>query len=177
MEQTLEQIAKLLEKNCLDYVGIFSPIILSVLAIMISIWNSFIYPKLELCEANMVWDDLNMDFYIFIRNIGKKTLVIKSVSLFAYDDRKNKYELGTRQNAWTINKQKGYIEENEAVLYVPDYGSIYDVFAYRGHYFDVSQHNRDWKVRISVTAIDNKKWTCDTSLTLGDIEDRLISRN
>ena len=122
----------------------------------------------------MVWDDLFNSFFIIIRNTGNKTLVIKSVSLTAYNKKtKELFELGTRENSWAIKQEKAFIEVNEAITIAPMYGSIYDVFAYRGHAFDVTDENKDLNVMISVTDIDNHTWKNKTSFTLGEIDEYL----
>jgi len=174
LEEVLKQIATALEKDLWDYIGIFAPIILSVIAIGISMWNSFWSRNIKKLEANMVWDDLHCSFFIIIRNTGNKTIVIKSVSLTAYDKKtKELYELGTRDNAWAIKQEKAFIEANEAITISPIYGSIYDVFAYQGHAFDVTNENKDLNVVISVTDIDNHTWKNKTSFTLGKIDEYL----
>lgn len=105
MEEILKQLIHVLEKDCLDYIAIFAPIVLSAVAITISMWNSFWSKEIKKAEADLVWDELNQLFFIIIRNTGNKTLIIESVSLSAYDKKaKNTYELGTRNNAWTVIK-------------------------------------------------------------------------
>lgn len=170
----LKLISQSLQKDIWDYLGIIAPIILSVIAILISMWNSFWSRNIKKLEANMVWEEIRATFFIIIRNTGKKTLVIKSVSLIAFD-KKNKqaYELGTRDNAWSIRQEKGYIEENEMMVISPIYSSIYDVFAYRGHAFDVTDDNKDLIVNIIVTDIDGKAWEFSTPFTLGEIDEKL----
>ena len=74
----MDELIKVLEKDVWDYVGIFAPIILSVVAIVISMWNSFWSKNVKKLEANMVWDDLYNSFFIIVRNTGNKTLVINS---------------------------------------------------------------------------------------------------
>lgn len=174
LEDVLKQIASTLEKDLWDYIGIFAPILLSVIAIVISMWNSFWSRNIKKLEANMVWDDLLCSFFVIIRNTGNKTLVIKSVSLTAYDKKtKELYELGTRENTWAIKQEKTFIEANEAITIAPMYGSIYDLFAYQGHAFDVTHENKDLEVVISVTDIDNNIWKNKTGFTLGEVDDRL----
>lgn len=51
------------------------------------------------------------------------------------------------------------------------YGSIYDVFGYRDHAFDVSDKNL--KVSIIVKDIDNRVWKNKTIFTLGEIDEKL----
>lgn len=174
LTKQLSFIAESLQKDTWDYLGIIAPILLSIVAILISMWNSFWSRNIKNLEANMVWEEVRATFFIIIRNTGKKTLVIKSVSLMAYDkENQEEYELGTRDNAWSIRQEKGYIAENEMMVLSPIYGSIYDVFAYKGHAFSVTKNNEDLMVNIIVTDIDGKRWTFKTSFTLGEIDQKL----
>ena len=176
--QIIEELNNLLQqsvqKDIWDYIGIVAPIILSVVAILISMWNSFWSQNIKKLEANMIWEDIRCSYFIIIRNTGKKTLVINSASLSAYDKKSKKnYELGVRNNAWSIKQEKGYIETNEMVVIAPIYGSIYDVFAYKGHCFDVTDEIKELKVCLTVTDIDGKAWRFDTPFTLGEIDEKL----
>lgn len=174
MIEVLESIANNLEKDMVDYIGVFTPIILSFVAIIISMWNSFWVNKIKRVEANMVWDDLLNSFFIIIRNTGKKTLVIKTVSLVAKGKIGDEIlELGMRDNTWAIRQDKEFIRENEMMVIKPIYGSLYDVFAYRGHYFCVDEDNRYFKIKIVVTDIDGKKWKFKAPFTLGEVEEKL----
>lgn len=170
----MDELIKVLEKDIWDYVGIFAPIILSIVAIVISMWNSFWSKNVKKLESNMVWDDIYNSFFIIVRNTGNKTLVIKSISLESYDKKtKERYELGTRENVWAIKQEKSFVEPNEAITIAPMYGSIYDVFGYRDHAFDVSEKNKNLKVSIIVKDIDNHIWKNKTSFTLGEIDEKL----
>lgn len=174
LKDILEVAVVNINEDIVDYIGIFSPILLSVIAILISMWNSFWAINIKRVESNLVWDDLFASFFIIIRNTGRKTLVIKSVSLVAYDNKNGEmYELGTRENAWAIKQNKGYIKENEAIVINPMYGSIYDVFAYYGRAFDVDESNRDLPVELWVKDIDNKIWKFKTSFVLGEIDEKM----
>lgn len=174
MKDILEVAVTNVDKNIVDYIGIFSPIVLSVVAILISIWNSFWSRNIKQVESNLLWDDLFSTFFIIVRNTGRKTLVIKSVSLVAYDNKTNKlYELGTRENAWAIKQNKGYIKENEAMVIYPMYGSVYDVFAYKERAFDVNESNCDLPVELRIKDIDDRRWNFKTPFTLGEIDEKL----
>lgn len=174
MENVLETIANNLEKGFIDYLGIFTPIILSCVAIMISMWNSFWSRKIKCLEANMVWDDLVCSFFLLIRNTGKQTLVIKKIVLFVEDIKGGEeLELGARDNVWGWKQQKGFIKENESIVIKPVYGSIYDVFGYRGHFFEVDDNNKDYIVKIKVLDIDDKQWEFTTPFTLGEVDEKL----
>ena len=157
-----------------DYAAIIAPIILSVVAIVISLWSSAWSEKIKKAEAFMVWDDLFATHFIIIKNSGKKSLVIKSVSLYAYDKKtRETYELGTRENAWAVRQEKAYISQGEAIKIAPMYSSNYDVFSYKGHAFAVTDKIRDLKIRIKVTDIDGKTWRFKTKFTLGEIDESL----
>ena len=54
------------------------------------------------------------------------------------------------------------------------YGSIYDVFGYRGHAFDVSEKNKNLNVSIIIKDIDNHIWKNKTIFTLGEIDEKLL---
>ena len=174
MINTLETIASNLEKGFIDYLGIFTPIILSCIAIIISMWNSFWSQKIKRLEANMVWDDLICSFFLLVRNTGKQTLVIKKVGLNVEDIKNGEIlELGARDNVWAWKRQKEFIKENEVIVIKPIYGSIYDVFGYKGHFFGVDDDKKDYIVKIKVFDIDDKHWEFTTSFTLGQVDEKL----
>ena len=174
----LQEISDILremnQRDIWDFVAIIAPLLLSVVAIVISLWSSIWLEKIKKVEAFMVWDDLLNTHFIIIKNSGKKSLVIKSVSLYAYDkNTKETYELGTRENAWAIQQEKAYISQGEAIKIAPIYGSIYDVFAYKGHVFDVTDKNKNLKVNLKVSDLDGKTWCFKTKFTLEDIDNSL----
>ena len=174
MIKTLETIANSLEKGFIDYLGIFTPIILSCIAIIISMWNSFWSQKIKRLEANMVWDDLICSFFLLVRNTGKQTLVIKKVILYVEDTKNGEvFELGARDNVRAAKQQKEFIKENEDIIIKPVYGSIYDVFGYRGHFFGVDDNNKDYIVKMKVLDIDDKQWEFTTPFTLGEVDEKL----
>lgn len=122
----------------------------------------------------MVWDDLICSFFLLIRNTGKRTLVIKTVTLFVVGMKNNEIlELGTRDNVWGLGQEKGFIKENEVIVVKPIYGSIYDIFGYRGHFFGVDENNQESFVKIKVEDIDNKEWEFTTPFTLGEVDKKL----
>lgn len=173
MKDIIEVVVNM-DKDIVDYIGMFSPILLSIIAIFISMWNSFWAVNIKRVESTLVWDDLRASFFIIIRNTGGKTLVIESVSLVAHDNKNDEmYELGTRNNVWSIKQKEVYIKPNEAMVINPIYGSIYDVFAYKGHAFDVDKSNSNLCVELIVKDIDNKEWKFKTSFTLGEIDKKL----
>lgn len=172
MIPVLETIAKNLEKDIFDYLGIFMPTILSLVAIIISLWTGVWCFRKKRIEAYMVWDDLHRSFFIIIKNSGKRTLIIKEVSLIAYSKFK-KYELGKRDNVWATKQDKSFINENEAIVIKPIYYSLYDIFAYRGHYFGVNKDNEKLKVYIIIKDIDNRKWKIKTSFSLKEVDEKL----
>lgn len=82
-------------------------------------------------------------------------------------------KLGVRDNTWAIRQENKFIKENEMIVINPVYGSLYDVFAYRGHYFDVNEENQGFKIEIEVVDLDGKVWKFKTPYTLGQIEEKL----
>lgn len=174
MESILETIANNLEKDLTDYFCAYAPIILSFVAILITLWNSFWADNRKKLEANIVWDELFTKFYIIIRNTGRKTLVIDSISLYFFDEvKKEIVPLGERKNVWSQKKDQGFIKANEAFVFEPCYNSLYDVFAYRGHYFDVNDENMHYIIKMCVIDIDGKRWNSETAFTLGVIDELL----
>ena len=154
--ELVESIKQLNNRDFWDYAAIIAPIFLSVVAIVISLWSSVWSEKIKKIEAFMVWDDLFNTHFIIIKNSGKKSLVIKSVSLYAFDKKtKEIYELGTRENSWAIRQDKTYINQGEAIKIAPIYGSIY------------------LKVKLKITDLDGKTWCFKTAFTLGEIDDSL----
>ncbi len=172
MEETIIFIKDVSEKSIIDYLAIFSPIILSVVAIAISFWDSIWSRKVKNVEADMVWDDLLNSFMIIVQNTGSKSLIIDSISLIALRG-KEYYELGTRNNAWAIRQDKTFINKNEAIAVYPIYDSVYDVFGYKGHAFDVNDKNTNLPVYLVVKDIKNKTWKIKTSFSLGEIDEKL----
>ena len=63
-------------------------------------------------------------------------------------------------------------KENEVIVIKPVYGSIYDIFGYKGHFFGVDD-NKDYIVKIKVFDIDEKHWEFTTSFTLGQVDEKL----
>ncbi len=86
---------------------------------------------------------------------------------------KEYYELGTRNNAWAIRQDKTFINKNEAIAVYPIYDSVYDVFGYKGHAFDVNDKNTNLPVYLVVKDIKNKTWKIKTSFSLGEIDEKL----
>lgn len=174
IDERKELILQLFERDFWDYAEIIAPIFLSAVAIVISLWGSVWSEKIKKVEAFMVWDDLLNTHFIIIKNSGKKSLVIKSVSLYAYDKKtKVTYELGTRENTWAIRQDKAYINQGEVIRIAPIYGSIYDVFAYKGHAFDITDEITNLKVKLKISDLDGKTWCFKTAFTLGEINDSL----
>lgn len=162
------------ERDLIDYLAIFAPLFLSCVALWVSLWNSFWSQNIKKLEAHMAWENIKCSFLILIRNTGRKALVIKSVSLVVYDKKQRKYlEMGKRDNAWATSKDSGCIRAGEVMVIKPYYGSLYDVFAYSGHYFGVEEETKDSIVKIVVTDIDDKKWTFKTPFTFEEVDEKL----
>ena len=66
-----------------------------------------------------------------------------------------------------------FINKNEAIAVYPIYGSVYDVFGYKGHAFDVNDKNTNLPVYLVVKDIKNKTWKIKTSFSLGEIDEKL----
>ena len=174
IDKRIELFYQLFERDFWDYASIIAPIILSLVAIVISLWSGVWSEKIKKVEAFMVWDDALNSHFIIIKNSGKKSLVIKAVTVYAYDKKSKKtYELGTRDNAWTIKQEKAYISQGEAIKIAPMYGSIYDIFAYKGHAFDVEDEIRNLNIQLKIVDIDGRTWHFKTKFTLGEIDDSL----
>lgn len=174
--EILKNINESLQKDVWDYLSIIAPLLLSFIALVISLYNSFFANRKKDVDAKLLWDDLQEKFFVIIRNSGKKTLVIDSVSLKATKRKRNHkkaYVLGTRNNVWSANQDKAYISENETISFNPVYGSIYDVFAYKGHAFDISEENESLPVRIIVTDVDGDKWIFETPYTLKELDSKI----
>lgn len=178
MESALKEIAGLLEKSPTDYLIAIIPIVLSIIAVIISIWNSFGAKKVKQLQATMVWDDLQQSFYILVRNIGNALLVINEIKLVGCDrKRKKELVLGLRNNIWADSQKAGSIRKNEVLIIKPSYGSTYDVFAYRGHSFNVDSTNQNFSVKMYITDIDGKQWEFKTPFVLGEIDEKLSYAN
>lgn len=174
MEEYLKLIAEKMDKDFWDYFAIFTPLVLSVVAILISLWNSFWCNNIKKVEANLIWDELMNKFFVIIRNVGKKTIVVNYVSLEAKSLATGKvYGLGKRENLWATDDEQGYILSNQILKYTPIYGSTYDIFGYQGHYFDVTKENENLIVYLTIKDMDGQEWVFNTEFSLGDIEEKL----
>lgn len=177
MEDLLNQLKEisnlLIYRDFWDYIEIIAPLGLSVVAIIISLWSAVWSEKKKKLEAFIVWDDLYEKFFVIIKNSGKKSIIIDSVKLFSYDKKsKTQYELGTRENVWVLGDNT-FISPNEALKYEPTLGSIYDIFAFKGHYFDVTREMENLKVKMKVLDIERNAWVFKTRYTLGEINDKV----
>lgn len=174
MEESLKLIAERLDKDFWDYFAMFTPLVLSVVAILISLWNSFWSNDVKKIEADLVFDEAMSEFYIIIRNVGKKTIVVNSVSLNTRRSSAGEvYELGKREHLWSQKNDEGYITPNTILKFTPCNGSIYDVFGYQGHFFDVTEENENLVVYLEVEDMDGQKWVFKTKFTLGDIDEKI----
>ncbi len=173
----VEVVRHIIEKDVWDILGVFVPIVLSVIAIAISLWSGYFMYKVKRVDANLIWDDLSRDFYLVVRNACERTLVIDSISLVAYDKtKKEELEIGTRNNAWISNiVNGGPLKKGEMMVISPVYGTIYDVFGYKGHAFDVDDENKSLMVYIHVTDIDGKTWKFKTLFSLWKL-DQLVEQ-
>ena len=179
MEKTLKLIAESLEKDFWDYFAMFTPLILSTVAIFISLWNSIWSINIKKIEANLIWDEVANDFFVIIRNVGKKAVVVNSVSLEAKDSINGiLFELGKRENLWTSDGE-GHIMSNQILKYSPCRGSTYDVFAYYGHGYcivsgdEILEPNDDSEVYLKIKDIDGKIWSFKTVFSMKDIYKKL----
>ncbi len=179
MEETLNLIAERLSKDFWDYFAMFTPLVLSTVAILISLWNSFWSINMKKIEANLIWDEAMNDFFVIIRNVGKKTIVVNSISLEAKDSSNGiLFELGKRENLWTSDGE-GYIISNQILKYSPCHGSSYDIFAYDGHGCcvikgdEVLTPSDDLRVELKIKDMDGKTWKFRTDFSIGDIDKKL----
>ncbi len=171
IDKRIDVITTALEPTVLDYFIAIIPIIISVIALMISVHSN---KKIKKLESTLVWDDLHSKYYILIKNTGNKSVILKSITLYAFDKKtKTYYNLGTRENAWSSTPEKAYIEPNTAICIEPSLRSNYDVFSYRGHIFEVTDDIRDLPIKIAVKDTDNKSWENETKIFLGEIDDVL----
>lgn len=174
MEQILKDISQKLDKDFIDYLSIFASLLISTVAIVLTIWNTIIVKKHKSAEAYLRWDDLSMKFIIIIRNTGFKLLIIDTITLLAYDEKtKKELCLGNLCNVWALNSEQRFIKNDEILIITPDTRSIYDLFAYKGHSFYVDNINKNYKVKILITDIDNKKWEFKTNYTLLEIDEKI----
>jgi hypothetical protein len=176
MDELILAIRKMSNRDFWDYAAIIAPIALSVVAIIISLWSGVWSDKIKKLDAFLAWDGLSERHHIIINNSCKRSLVISTVSVYAYDRKKKEvYELGVRKNVWTAAKEKAYIRPGEAFSFSPVYGSVYDVFAYKGHTFDVTEQMRGLPVYLKVSDLDGKTWRIKTNFSLGQIDDDVDS--
>jgi hypothetical protein len=172
INMSYEEFLQLSERDFWDYVEIIAPLILSLVAIIISLWSGIWSAQIKKLQAFLVWDEHTRCHHIIVSNSCRRPLVISTISLYASRRKlKEKYILGVRENAWATTQEDAYIRPGEAINHTPLYGSLFDVFAYKGHVFDVTEQMRDLPVYIKVTDLDNKTWRFRTNYSLGDLDD------
>lgn len=169
MVEALEEINKSLQTSYLDIIGIFSPIVLSCIAIILTLWDSVWSKKVKGVHADLIWDDLMEDYCVLIRNTGKRDLVIKEVTLFG-EGKKKSYELGKRDNVWRASENNSVLTEGNIIVIKPRYGSLYDLFAYSGHYETPEGEDAEQKVKIMVKDIEGKKWVFTSNESFNEMD-------
>ena len=73
LTELVDAVIDLNNRDYWDYVVILAPIVLSFVAIIISLWNSVWSERIKKIEAFMVWDDLRAKHFILIKNSCKKS--------------------------------------------------------------------------------------------------------
>ncbi|MBQ8319183.1 MAG: hypothetical protein IJX85_12710 [Lachnospiraceae bacterium] len=132
-------------------------------------------PKHKKCRAKLVWDDIKYTFDLVVWNSGEKSIVINYVELF-YVSMLKKVSLGVRENFYNVNNESNVIEKGAALTYEPIYGSIYDVFGYKGHAFDADSTNENKKIYIKLVDMEGKRYVSKSGFKLGEL-DKLIDRH
>lgn len=151
--------------------SLFSMII-SLFALFVTIYINILQPQKKNLKANLVWDEIENAFYIIIKNTGGASLVIDSVELFIKKNEKEIFCLGKRLNLWSVDEKAVELEKGKAVNYKPILGSIYDVFAFKGH-VDVALELYTEKVYIKVKELYGKCFISETSFCLSDIYEKI----
>lgn len=172
-EQVTAIVGELVEKDVVDYISIFAPLLLSILMAGFTIYATMILPKKRKFTASLYWDDLMCRYVVLIINQGNVSIVIDKVRLFIKTD-DGELNLGDRRCVCDSNGKIIVIESGQACSFIPTKGSIYDVFGYKGHYFDVTDDNKLSKVYIEAIDIKGKKCTEQTDFTLEEIDEQLI---
>ena len=156
-----------------EILEIVAPLVLSIVAIGITFITSVYLPNKKKAEGNLIWDDRVNYYTIVVKNMGGCAIVIDSVELFIKDGLKRK-SLGKREHLWRTEEGVEMVMPGGAIAYVPVYGSLYDVFAYKGHYFDVDKSNEDKQVYICVKELTGKTFKGKTGYTLGKLDETIV---
>jgi len=137
-----------------------------------TLYYSIIYPRKKACEGKLVWDELLNEYYIIIRNTGRAPLIIDSIELYFCGQGK-RVSIGKRESLFNNGEMAKVLLAGDAMKHVPVKGSLYDVFAYRGHYFDVDDSNKNEKIFMELKGLYGESYIYRTDFTLGEIEDKL----
>lgn len=149
--------------------------VVAVMSFVFTFYYSIVYPKRKKCVAKFCWDGLRDSFCIVIYNTGQKCLILDSLELY-YKKSGRKISIGKRENMFSDNNEAKSLMPGNSIVYIPTYGSIYDVLGYYGH-FDVDLiENRDEIVHICVADIEGKKFWFRTNFTLGQIDDYICHK-
>lgn len=176
VEKLFALIEKLDQKDWVDIIGIFAPLILSIVTILFAVYTTIILPKKTKFSVTLYWDDLICRFVVLIINQGKTSIIIDKVRLFIYKDGKEK-KLGERRCICSDTGKVIVIEPGQAFSFIPIRGSIYDLFGYKGHYFDVTDDIKSKNVYIEAIDIQGEKSKQKTEFTLGEIDENIIYQN
>ena len=149
---------------------------LSIISILLTLYLTVCYPKHKKCSAKLVWDEIKCTFDLVIWNTGPASILIDSVELY-YMNGLERVSLGKRNNFFNNVLGANVLKKGLAISYEPIYGSLYDVFGYKGHAFDVDEKNEDKKVYIELVDIVGDSFTSDSSLKLGEIDKYIDSHN
>ena len=137
-----------------------------------TLYYSILYPRKKSCKAKLVWDDLLNEYYIIIWNTGRVAYVPDSIELY-YNSEGERVSIGKRESLFNNGEGNKALMPGEAFRHVPVEGSIYDIFAYKGHYFDVDETNRKETIYIEIKGLYGETYNFKTQMTLEEIDERI----
>ncbi len=155
-----------------NYIIDIFPIIQSIIVLIFTIYINIYYPKKTNIVAYLIWDEIKMEFFVLIKNIGNAPIVIDYIELIIDKN----ISLGKRQNICNINEEINTIEQGKAFTYTPIQGSRYDILGYKGHTLDVTKENKQSKIYIKVKELEGKTFKYPTNFTLGELDQKLYNK-
>lgn len=149
-----------------------SAVIIAACSFIFTLYYSIVYPRKKACEAKLVWDELLNEYYIIVWNTGRVPLIVDSIELY-YLDQNEKVSIGKRESLFNNSESAKVLLAGDALKHIPVKGSLYDVFAYRGHYFDVDEYNCNRQIFMEIKGLYGEVYTYKTDFKLFEIEEKL----
>lgn len=176
LKELLQVIDNFNQNDWVDILGVFAPLLFSVVTILFTVYTTMVLPKKISFTATLFWDDLMDRFIVLIINQGNASIVIDKVRLFIYGA-EGEQNLGERRCFCDTKGKVIVIEPGKAFSFTPRKGSINDLFGYKGHYFELTEDIRFKKVYIEAKDIKGNMYKEETKFFLGEIDEYMEYQN